>query len=413
MPNAVVKRAFRYRFYPTDSQASELIRTFGCVRKVYNLALTARTEAWQQRGEHSNFAATSALLTEWKRSDELAFLNEVSSVPLQQALRHLQSAFVAFWDKRARYPRYKSRKKSQDSATYTRSAFRFKDGQLILAKMTEPLKIVWSRPLPDGVLPTSATVTRDSADRWFVSLVCDDAGVQPLPRTETAIGIDMGLHSLLTLSTGEKISNPAHERRSRTRLARAQRAVQRKVPGSANRRKARITLARVHARIADRRRDSLHKLTTRIVRENQTLVIEDLPVRNMIKNRHLARSISDAGWGTFRNMLEYKADWYGREVIVIDRWFPSSKLCSTCGWRNEQTSLRVRAWRCDDCGATHDRDVNAAKNILAAGRAATVCGDDVRPRRNRPARRSSVKQKTPAREGLEPLSATESGRRQP
>ncbi|MFD4302381.1 RNA-guided endonuclease InsQ/TnpB family protein [Streptomyces albidoflavus] len=392
-----VKRAFKYRFYPTDAQAAELSRTFGCVRKVYNLALAARTEAWT-RQERVNYIQTSAMLTAWKKTEELAYLNEVSSVPLQQALRHLQTAFTNFFGKRARYPRFKSRKKSRKSAEYTTSAFRFRDGKLTLAKMAEPLDIVWSRPLPEGAQPSTVTVSQDAAGRWYVSLLVEDPTVQPLPAAGTAVGVDVGLDHLLTLSTGEKVANPRHERRDRTRLAKAQRQLARTAKGDgANGRKAREKVAKVYARIADRRRDHLHKLTTRLVRENQTIVIEDLTVRNMVKNSRLARAISDAAWADFRSMLEYKAHWYGREVIAVDRWFPSSKLCSACGTLRDKLPLNVRTWTCD-CGTTHDRDVNAAKNLKAAGLAVSVWGAGVRPQRSSPGGQSAMKQKSPRRE---------------
>ncbi|MFD6321585.1 RNA-guided endonuclease InsQ/TnpB family protein [Streptomyces sp. NPDC058442] len=397
MATTCVKRAFKYRFHPTDAQAAELSRTFGCVRKVYNLALAARTEAWA-RQERINYNATSALLTAWKKTGELAYLNEVSSVPLQQCLRHLQAAFTNFFAKRARYPRFKSKKKSKKSAEYTTSGFRYRDGTLTLAKMTEPLDIVWSRPLPEGAQPSTVTVSQDAAGRWFVALLCEDPAVRPLPATDTAVGIDVGLTHLLTLSTGEKITNPRHERRDRARLARAQRELSRKAKGSANRAKARRRVARIHARIADRRRDVLHQLTTRLVCENQTLVIEDLTVRNMVRNHTLARAISDASWSEFRSMLEYKAAWYGREVIAVDRFFPSSRLCSACGALRERMPLHVRTWTCGGCGTTHDRDVNAAQNLLAVGLTVSACGAGVRPQRRTPGGQSAVKQETPRRE---------------
>ncbi|OQR63086.1 transposase [Streptomyces maremycinicus] len=392
-----VKRAFKYRFYPTDGQAAELLRTFGCVRKVYNLALEARTEAWA-RQERVNYNQTSAMLTAWKKTEELAYLGEVSSVPLQQALRHLQVAFTGFFGKRARYPRFKSKKKSRKSAEYTTSGFRLREGRLTLAKMTEPLRIVWSRPLPEGATPSTVTVSQDAAGRWFVSMLCDDP-ILPAPATTNAVGIDAGITSLLTLSTGEKITNPRHERKDRARLARAQRELSRKARGDgANRAKARLAVARVHARIADRRRDFLHKLTTRLVRENQTVVIEDLTVRNMVKNHRLARAVSDAAWSDMRAMLEYKSAWYGRELVVVDRWFPSSKLCGACGAIRAKLPLDVRTWTCE-CGAIHDRDVNAAKNLLAAGLAVSVCGAGVRPQRESSRTgQAAMKQKPPRRE---------------
>jgi IS605 OrfB family transposase len=220
-------------------------------------------------------------------------------------------------------------------------------------------------------------VSRDAAGRWHISILVEDA-IEPLPQTSQTVGIDAGVTSLVTLSTGEKVTNPKHEQRDRVRLAKAQRNLARKEKGSANRAKARIKVARVHARIADRRRDHLHKLSTRIIRENQTVVIEDLSVRNMVRNHSLARAISDAAWSELRRQLEYKADWYGRTVIAIDRFYPSSKTCSACGSIVSSLPLNVREWTCP-CGAHHDRDVNAARNILAAGLAVSAFGDGVRP----------------------------------
>ena len=343
MGKTLRKRAYKYRFYPTEQQRQELLRTFGCVRLVYNKALEVRTAAWFTEQRRVSYVEFSAMLTEWKRTDELVFLNEVSSVPLQQCLRHLQSAFTNFFAKRARYPHFKSRKRGRSSAEYTRSGFRWRDGQLTLAKMVEPLAIVWSRPLPDGAEPSTATVSRDAAGRWFVSMLVETATPQ-LPHTQAQVGVDAGITSLLTLSSGEKITNPKYGDRDRARLALAQKRLSRKQKGSNNRAKARHEVARVHARVSDRRRDFLHKLTTRLVRENQTIVIEDLNVAGMVRNRSLARVISDASWSEFRSLLEYKAAWSG-------------------------------------CGAVHDRDVNAARNILAAGLAVTACGDGVRPLR--------------------------------
>jgi putative transposase len=373
-----VKRSFKYRFYPSPAQAAELQRTFGCVRLVYNRALEARSAAWRDEQRRVSYVESSALLTGWKRDPELAFLNEVSSVPLQQCLRHLQSAFVAFSNKRARYPKFKSRKRGKRSAEYTRSAFRWRNGQLTLAKMTEPLDIHWSRPLPEDAEPSTVTVSRDPSGRWFCSILVETEVEPPLLPTDQVVGIDAGITSLVTLSTGEKIPNPRHERRDRARLAREQRRLARKQEGSNNRARQRRKVARVYARVVDRRRDMLHQLTTRLVRENQAVGIENLSVRNMLGNHRLARAISDAAWSQLRAMLTYKCQWYGRELVVIDRWFPSSKVCSECGALQDTMPLDIREWACR-CGTIHDRDVNAARNILAAGLAVTACGDGVRP----------------------------------
>jgi putative transposase len=376
----VVKRAYRYRFYPSPGQAELLNRTFGSVRYVYNRALAERSRAWAQEQRRVTFADTCRMLTAWKADPETSWLYEVSNVALQQGLQHLQQAYAGFWGKRAKYPRFKSRHRSKASATFTTMGFRYKDGQLTLAKMAEPLDIRWSRPLPEGAEPSTVTVSRDSAGRWHISILTE-CPVAALPEVDAAVGIDAGITTLMTLSTGEKIVNPRHERRDRVRLARAQRSLSRKARGSANRQKAKVRVARVHARIADRRRDHLQKLSTRIIRESQTVIIEDLSVRNMVRNHCLARAISDASWSEFRRMLEYKADWYGRTVVAVDRFYPSSKTCSACGRIAASMPLNVREWTCTACGAVHDRDVNAAKVLRAAGLAVLACGDGVRPPR--------------------------------
>jgi putative transposase len=379
MAGRVVKRAFKYRCYPTSEQAELLNRTFGSVRYVYNRALAERSRAWTQEQRRVSFAETCRMLTTWKQDPDTAWLYDVSNVALQQGLQHLQNAYLAFWGKRAKYPTFKSKRRSRASATFTTMGFSYRDGRIKLAKTSEPLDIRWSRPLPEGSQPSSVTVSRDAAGRWHISILVEDT-VHDGPATDSTVGIDAGITSLVTLSTGEKVTNPKHEKRDRARLALAQRRLSRKAKGSANRAKARVRVARVHARIADRRRDVLHKLSTRIIRENQTVVIEDLAVRNMVRNHSLARAISDASWSELRRQLEYKADWYGREVVAIDRFYPSSKTCSACGAVVASLPLNIREWTCR-CGTTHDRDVNAAVNIRAAGLAVLACGDGVRPAR--------------------------------
>ncbi|MFD3706895.1 RNA-guided endonuclease InsQ/TnpB family protein [Nocardia sp. NPDC058658] len=380
MGEKMVKRAYRYRFYPTVSQAQQLARTFGCVRYVFNRALAERSRAWTQEQRRVTYVDTAKALTTWKQDPETEWLGEVSNVPLQQTLRHLQTAYVNFWQKRAKHPTFKKKGKSLDSATYMTNAFSYRDGQIKLAKQDERLRIAWSRPLPEGAQPISVTVSRNSRGQHHISILVEEA-ISPLPPASVQVGIDAGITSLVTLSTGEKIANPRHERKDRAALALAQRRLARKQKGSANRAKARAKVAKIYGRIADRRRDHLHKLSTRIIRENQTVVIEDLSVRNMMRNHSLARAISDASWSELRRQLEYKADWYGREVIAIDRFYPSSKTCSACGAIAEKLSLNVREWSCR-CGVRHDRDVNAARTILAAGLAVAACGDGVRPPRS-------------------------------
>ena len=387
-----MERAFKYRVYPTPEQETLLRRTLGCVRLVYNKALAHRTEAWYERQERVDYIESSAALTLWKKEDELQFLNEVSSVPLQQGLRNLQKAFSNFWAGRAQYPTFK-KKRNGGSAEFTKSAFRWKEGQVFLAKCTEALPIRWSRQLPKGSEPSTITVKLDAAGRWFVSLLVDDITLKPLPVAMQSVGIDLGITSLLALSTGEKVSNPKHFNRLRKKLKRVQKGLSRKVKGSNNREKARLNVAKVHAQISDARQDFLHKLTTQLVRENQTIAVEDLAVRNMVKNHKLARAISDASWGELVRQLTYKAAWYGRNLVKIDRWFPSSKRCGNCGHVVDKLPLHIREWTCSGCGTVHDRDVNAACNILAAGLAVSVCGATVRPEQSKSVKAGAMKQK--------------------
>jgi putative transposase len=374
----MTQRAFRYRFYPTKEQEQLLRCTLGCVRLVYNKALHTRTEAWYEKQERVDYKQTSGMLTSWKKQEDLQFLNEVSCVPLQQGLRNLQKAFTNFWAGRAKYPNFK-KKRSGGSAEFTRSAFRWKEGQLWLAKCLEPLPIRWSRTLPTCCEPSTVTVRLDAQRRWFVSLLLEDCTVNPLPQKDKAVGIDAGITSLITTSDGEKIANPKYFKRLRFKLRQAQKALSRKVKGSNNREKARIQVARIHVAIADSRTDLLHKLTTRLVRENQTIAIEDLAVKNMMKNRKLAGAIADASWSELIRQLEYKCQWYGRTLVKIDRWFPSSKRCGNCGHIVDKMPLDIREWDCPECGTHHDRDINAAKNILASGKAVSVCGANIRP----------------------------------
>lgn len=377
----MTQRAFKYRFYPTPEQETLLRCTVGCTRLVYNRALAVRTQAWYDEKKRVGYSDTSALLTEWKKQDDLQFLSEVSCVPLQQGLRHLQKAFSNFFEGRAKYPTFK-KKRNGGSAEFTKSAFKFRNGQVFLAKCSEPLPIRWSRELPKDATPTTITVKLSPAGRWTVSLLVD-VEIEPLPKCSNEIGVDLGVTSLVALSDGEKIANPKGFNAKRRKLKKAQKALSRKQKGSNNRHKARLKVAKVHQEIADARKDFLHKLTIRLVRENQTIAVEDLALKNMVQNRKLALSITDASWGELVRQLEYKCDWYGRTLVKIDRWFPSSKRCGKCGHIVEKLPLNIREWDCPNCGARHDRDINAAQNILAAGLAVKVCGANVRPDRHK------------------------------
>jgi putative transposase len=393
--------AYKCRAYPAPEQASVLNRTFGCVRVVWNRTLAWRHERYATGQAKTGFTQANAYLTAMKATEDLAWLNEVSSVPLQQAIRHQQVAYTNFFAGRTRYPRFKSRNGRQ-SAEYTRSGFRCRAGRLFLAKMDTPLAFTWSWPDidPAAINPSTVTVSRDPCGRWYVSFAVDAAGPAPLPATSRAVGVDLGIKDFAVTSDGEKIPNPRHLERKARNLARYQRRLSRCQKGSANRAKAKAKVARAHRKVRDGRKDFLHKASTRLVLANDLIAVEDLNVAGMVRNHSLARVISDCGWGEFRRQLEYKCERYGRALITADRWFPSSKTCSACGHLLAELSLKTRHWQCPSCGTRHDRDVNAAKNILAAGLAvgtgngAHACGADVRPQ-GTPLRQPAVKQEPP------------------
>ena len=374
-----VRTAYRCRAYPGEQQQQVLNRTFGCVRVVWNRSLADRHARWQTDRKSTSYAQTDAALTILKKDPDLAFLNEVSSVPLQQALRHQHQAFTAFLARRARCPRFKSRRGRQ-AAHYTRRAFTMRGGQLRLAKTAGPLRFTWSWPDVDvtALDPTMVVISREPDGRWYVTFTIDTHGPEPLEQAGRAAGVDLGVTDFAVTSDGEKIANPRHLARKARNLARYQRRLARCRNGSANRAKAAAKAARAHRKVRDARRDFLHRASTRLIRENDIIVIEDLNVSGMLRNRRLARAISDCGWGEFRRQLAYKCERAGRNLVVIGRWYPSSKTCSACGHLLAELSLGTRQWTCPSCGARHDRDINAAKNILAAGQAVTACGAGVR-----------------------------------
>ena len=384
-----------------------LNRTFGCVRVVWNRILAARKARWHLEGRGTPYAEANRALTGMKKDPELAFLSEVSCVPLQQALRHQQQAFGAFFAGRARHPRFKSRR-SRQSAHYTRRAFTLRGGELRLAKMSAALRYVWSWLDVDVTTldPAMVIVSRESDGRWYVTFTIDTDTPEPLEETGRSVGIDLGVRDFAVTSDGERITNPRHLERKARRLARYQRRLARCQEGSANRAKAAAKVARAHRKVRYARQDFLHRASTRLTRTHDVIVIEDLRVAGLVRNRHLARAISDCGWGEFRRQLDYKCQRYGRHLVVIDRWYPSSKTCSACGHRLADLSLSARQWRCPSCGTRHDRDINAANNILAAGRAVArgspgdACGADVRHSGSSRVRSAANQELRPARAGI-------------
>ena len=380
-----VQLRYNYRLYPSPGQRIALARAFGCARVVFNDGLAARQDAHQAGQPYPTDGELSARLTAAKATPERAWLGEVSAVVLQQALADLNAAYRNFFasltgerkGRKAGLPRFRSRKDTRQTIRFTRNA-RFTvlpNGKLRLPKIGD-VPVRWSRPLPSK--PSSVTVVRDSADRYFASFVVQaDPGI--VPEAEQVIGIDLGLEHFAVLSDGRKITSPRFLRRAEKKLRRAQRSLSRKQQGSRNRDKARVKVARGHARVADARRDFHHQLSTALIRENQAVAVEDLCVTGLARTR-LAKSVHDAGWSAFVSMLEYKARLYGREFHRIGRFEPTTQTCSVCGVKDGLKPLHVRAWQCPACGAWLDRDINAAVNVArAAGLAVTACGAQVRP----------------------------------
>ena len=387
---------YRYRIDPTPGQQEALARTFGCARVVWNDALATRRvrreagERWLKTGD-----LMRVLITDAKRTPERAWLSNAPVGVLQQSLRDQDKAWSRYFEalkarkawqqagrkgpkpRRVGRPRPK-RRKAEQAARYTRSdRWKITDASRLRLPKVGDVAVRWSRDLPAE--PSSVTVILDCSGRYHASFVVDVPD-EPLPVTGHEVGVDLGLTSFIATSDGEHVPAPKHLRRAERHLGKAQRRMHRRQKGSANRRKAKRRVARMHARVADRRRDFLHKLSTRLIRENQAVYVEDLCVEGLARTR-LAKSVHDAGWSMFTNMLVYKAQRHHRVFAKINRWYPSSQLCSACGVSDGKKPLSVRSWMCAGCGAAHDRDVNAAKNILAAGRAErrNACGADVRP----------------------------------
>jgi transposase, IS605 OrfB family, central region len=403
-----IQTAYRYRFYPTPAQAAQLAQSFGCGRWVYNWGLKERTDAFYNEGRRVYYKDLAARLKELKKAPETAWLSEVSSVVLQQVLRHLDTAFTRFFKKESDYPTFKSKHGSQ-SCSYMANAFTFRDGALTLAKQETPLDIRWSRPLPEGAVPSSVTVTRTTGDKFYVSFHVEEDRA-PLPTASGEVGIDLNVKEVVC-SNGKRYAIPGKLKTLEQRKRRYQRASRRKVaaakvamglepnaklskgmrlPVSNNLKKAFRKVGRVSGSIANVRKDWQQKLTTSIVRENQTIALESLYVRGMTASAKgsidkpgsnvkaksgLNRSVLNAGFGEIARQLEYKAAWSGRSLVKIDRWYPSSKRCSCCGYVLKKLSLSTRHWLCPDCGQSHDRDENAAINILMAGKA-ILAGED-------------------------------------
>jgi len=368
-------RAFKFRLYPNQAEQAALATQFGHSRFVHNRGLDARKSFYKETGKGLSLSGTTKLLPGMKR--ELPWLKEADSQVLQQKLRDLDTAYTNFFKGRARYPKFK--KKSGKQTIRYPQRFKFNGNRVYLPKVGW-VKLKCHRAMEGK--PKSVTVSKAKSGKHFVSILCEVDKELPKPNRLTPVGVDLGLTSFAILSTGEKVDSPRFLRKTEQQLVRTQRRLSRKKKGSANRRRARLRVALVHERIANQRADFQNKLSHRLVTEHGLVAMENLNIKGMVKNHCLAKSISDAGWSAFVRMCEYKAPWYGSEVRKVDRFFPSSKRCSRCGWVNGDLRQGDRNWTCV-CGVVHDRDINAAINVLiectVGATESQACGDAVSP----------------------------------
>ena len=359
-----INRTYKFRLYPNKAQTELLSKHFGCSRFVYNYFLNQRKEQYKLTGKSDNYYEQAKSLTEIKKKEETAWLNEVNSQTLQFAIKSLEAAYTNFFKKRAKFPKFKS-KHSKKSFTVPQNAS-IAGGRLFIPKFREGIKCRVHREIKGKI--GKVTITKTPSGKYFVSVFTEEEYITPIKKSGKSIGVDLGLKDLFVTSEGEIFKNNRYTKKYECRLTKAQRHLSRKVKGSKGFENQRLKVARLHEKISNSRADYLHKCSISLVRRYDIICIEDLNVKGIVKNHRLAKSVSDASWGTFVNMLTYKAEWNDKKIVKIDRFSPSSQTCSVCGYVNKETKdLSVREWECPVCHAHHDRDVNAAINILRSG----------------------------------------------
>ena len=360
-----MEKAYKYRIYPNKEQQILIAKTFGCCRFVYNYYLDKKIQAYKENKTSLNYYDCANNLKDLKK--EFEWLKEVDVLSLQSSLKNLDNAYQKFFKEHSGFPKFKS-KKTHRFSYKTKSVnnnIRFLNNHIKLPKLGWVK--VRDKQIPQGRI-LNATISQEPSGKYYCSICCTDVEIQPLPQTNNQVGIDLGIKDFAITSDGVKYSNPKYLQQSLDKLAKLQRELSRKTRGGSNWNKARIKVARLQEKIKHQRQDYLHKLSTELIRENDVICIEDLQVKNMVQNHKLARSISDVSWSKFTRQLQYKADWYGRKVIKVDKYFASSQTCSCCGNKFSITKdLGVREWMCPNCKSVLDRDINAAINILNEG----------------------------------------------
>jgi putative transposase len=376
-----ILRTYKFELQPTQDQKVLLEKHFGCVRFVYNYFLNERKEQYQANKKSDNYYAQAAKLTELKKKEETSWLKEVNSQSLQFSLRCLDTAYVNFFRGNAKFPRLKSKKK-KNSFTIPQAA-RLENGRLYAPKFKEGIKVNVHREVKGEM--GKCTITKTPTGKYFVSILSEEK-YEPITKTGAVCGIDLGLKDFVITSDGKKFKNNKYTKRYERKLAKQQKHLSRKTKGSSSFERQRRKVAKIHEKITNSRMDNLHKVSHELISDYDVIALEDLNIKGMVKNHKLAKHISDASWGTFVRMLEYKADWNDKQIVKVNRFYPSSKTCHVCGWIKQDLNLSIREWTCQNCGTTHDRDQNASINILkeglkilsSAGTVENTGGDDVR-----------------------------------